>query len=216
VTGETRNSTRGRLRSVAKGRAAEPATPAAASVPPSAPADPVGAAAGRAEAAMAESGLLPGDPLYPLVSALCALVRAAGTAVHGARGLTPDGESELIGRVTAAVAAAVADEARRVVWRQDLRTALLGAAVLLVLVTAAGAGGCLWDYRRGAAAVAVTGRDLAAMFAAGPATAQAVADLARANDLGAALRGCTGAAVRKEQGKTICTLPLWIDGVRIP
>ena len=213
-TGETRKRRKGRLLSLVQPPAAAPETPAAP--PASAAADAVSAAIGRAEAAMADSGLVPGDPLHPLVAALLGVARAAGAAVHGARGLTPEGEADLIGRVTAAVSQAVDREARRVVWRQDLRTALLGAGVLLVLVAAAGIGGYLWGWRRGEAAVAVTGHDLAAVFAAGPGTARAVADLARANDLGAALRACTGAAVRKEQGKTVCTMALWIDGVRIP
>ena len=88
----------------------------------------------------------------------------------GARGLTPEGERELIRRVTDAAAESTEREAERIVRRFDLGLAVKVAIALAFFALAGGAGG----YWLGMKEVQVTERRIAAAFADGTATAEAL------------------------------------------
>ena len=87
----------------------------------------------------------------------------------GARGLTPEGERELIRRVTEAAAESTEREVERIVHRFDLGLAVKGAVALACFALGGAAGG----YWLGMKEVQVTERRLAAAFADGTGTASA-------------------------------------------
>jgi hypothetical protein len=161
---------------------------------------------------------------HPLRLALRTAVEASETAretaeaareavQNGARGLTPEGEAELVLRIQETVAEAAADHMRLVIRRRDALLILAVAGALAVTGGMAGFGGWALGYRSGASSVALTERKAAALFRDGPDAARDWLTLAQNNNLPASLKSCTGPAVRKEGGRTVCGVPLWIDGV---
>jgi hypothetical protein len=125
----------------------------------------------------------------------------------GARGLTPEGERELIRRVTEAAAESTEREVERIVHRFDLGLAFKHAVALACFALGGAAGG----YWLGIKEVQVTERRLAAAFADGTGTAKRWADLMENNDLNAALARCTGSQITVTAGRRACSVPLWLD-----
>jgi hypothetical protein len=125
----------------------------------------------------------------------------------GARGLTPEGERELIRRVTEAAAESTEREVERIVHRFDLGLAVKGAVALACFALGSAAGG----YWLGIKEVQVTERRLAAAFADGTGTAKRWADLMENNDLNTALARCTGNQITVTAGRRACLVPLWLD-----
>ena len=125
----------------------------------------------------------------------------------GARGLTPEGERELIRRVTEAAAESTEREVERIVHRFDLGLAFKRAVALACFALGGAAGG----YWLGIKEVQVTERRLAAAFANGTGTVKRWADLIENNDLNAALARCTGNQITVTAGRRACSVPLWLD-----
>jgi hypothetical protein len=156
-----------------------------------------------------QAGITEDKPLFAILTTLHNTALTAQEAVQGgARGLSPDGERELIRRVTDAAAESTEREAERIVRRFDLGM-VLTAAVALVLFTMTGAAGGYWYGRQ---AVQATEHRIAAAFADGPGTAKQWAELMENNDLKAALARCTGHQVVVTAGRRACYVPLWLEG----
>ncbi|UEM08011.1 hypothetical protein JL101_035770 (plasmid) [Skermanella rosea] len=128
----------------------------------------------------------------------------------GARGLTPQGEAELIRRVTEAAADSTEREVERLVRRFDFGLVVKVAALLVGFTLAGFAGG----YFLGREDVKVTERRVAAAFADGPGQAKQWLELMESNDIRAALAKCTGGQVTVTGGRRACSVPLWLDGAR--
>jgi hypothetical protein len=143
------------------------------------------------------AGITPTKPLHAVLTTAFDTALAAQESVKGgARGLTPEGERELIRRVTDAAAESTEREAERIVRRFDLGLAVKVALALAFFALAGGAGG----YWLGMKEVQVTERRIAAAFADGPSTAKRWAELMDNNDLNAALARCTGNQVTVTAG----------------
>ncbi|MBX9702202.1 MAG: hypothetical protein K2X74_22390 [Acetobacteraceae bacterium] len=133
----------------------------------------------------------------PLRAALLATFEAAAAAreaAGGARGLTPDGERELVRRVAEAAAAGAEREVASLARRLDLRTsALLALAASLLL----GGGYVFGRWDGTARATAGTG-------------ASFLASVAELNDPAALRRHCERTAYDHGGGRA-CTLPpVWV------
>ena len=158
-----------------------------------------------------KAGITPEKPLHAVLVTTFETAFAAQESVKGgARGLTPEGERELIRRVTDAAAESTEREAERIVRRLDLGLAVKAAVVLACFALAGGAGG----YWLGMREVQVTERRIAAAFTDGTGTAKRWAELMENNDLDAALSRCTGNQVTVIAGRRACSVPLWLDGTR--
>ena len=160
-------------------------------------------------------GILPDDPIVPLLDAWAerdarmeALVREFESKLDGARGLTPEGEADLIQRIDRRVNARLSSLPRA----HLLRTGLLGASVLVGGMALAGAGCYAWGRSVEAARSREVGGALAASLRDGSASGQRWLDLMHGNDILAALQRCdarnTGADAA---GRRACAVPLWID-----
>jgi hypothetical protein len=136
----------------------------------------------------------PDSPLRAALLATFEAASAAREAAGGARGLTPDGERDLVRKVTEAAAAGAEREMASLARRIDLRTsALLGFAAVLLLGGGYAVG--RWDG---------TAR------AAGPAGASFLVSMAELNDAAALRRHCERTAYDHAGGRA-CTLPpVWI------
>jgi hypothetical protein len=155
------------------------------------------------------AGITPDKPLHAvLVTTFETALTAQESVKDAARGLTPEGERELIRRVTDAAAASTEREAERIVRRFDLGLAVKVAIALAVFALAGAAGG----YWLGMKEVQVTERRITAAFADG--TAKRWAELMENNDLNAALARCSGNQVIVTAGRRACAVPLWLDGAK--
>lgn len=172
-----------------------------------------------------EAGILPGDPLHPLIGALTRLAKAVGdgtepltrqvqaTADAEADRLTARAaelERQSAKRLTAVIEQAgsrAAGVERAVRWRA---AALIACAVAVVGAGGA-AGGFAVGWRQGQAAVAVTEREVAEAFRYGPGAAAAWATLLRNNDPEEAVRACRALALEATGGRRACYVPLWIE-----
>lgn len=140
------------------------------------------------------AGMRPDSPLRAALLATFEAASAAREAAGGARGLTPDGERDLVRKVTEAAAAGAEREMASLARRIDLRTsAFLGLAALLLLGGGYAVG--RWD---------------GSARAAGTAGASFLASVAELNDAAALRRHCERTAYDHGGGRA-CTLPpLWI------
>ena len=136
--------------------------------------------------------------------ALHAGLQQPGTALGGqgvpveGPGLTPEGEQELVRRVSEAAAVGAEREMARLAQRLELRTEL-ALAVAGLLLAAGGYALGRWD-----------GAGSGAAQAAGVQGAGFVAQVAEMNDIAALRRHCERHAYR-EQGRLACDLPpVWI------
>ena len=165
----------------------------------------------QVEVFCAKAGMEEDSPLrLALITAVETAEMASEAVKGGARGLTPEGEQELIRRVTDAAAESIEREAARIVRHFDLGM-VLKVAMALALVALAGGGGGYWLGMR---EVQVTERRIAAAFADGTATAGRWAEMMENNDLNAALARCTGTQVTVTAGRRACLVPLWLDGAK--
>jgi hypothetical protein len=155
-----------------------------------------------------KAGITPDKPLHAvLVTTFETALTAQESVKDGARGLTPEGERELIRRVTAAAAESTEREAERIVSRFDLGLVLKVAIALACFALAGG-------YWLAMKEVQVTERRIAAAFADGAGTAKRWAELMENNDLNAALARCTGNQVIVTAERRACAVPLWLDGAK--
>jgi hypothetical protein len=150
----------------------------------------------RVESFCANAGMEEGSPLRLALVTVMETAETASEAVRGgARGLTPEGEAELIHRVAQAATVATQREAARIVRRSGFTTAAM-LAIAGLLVAGAGYGVGRWDGARQGAAV-VEGATFVAQVAALN-DARALADRCRRTE-------------RKEKGGIACDLPpVWV------
>lgn len=138
------------------------------------------------------AGIIPGKPLYDvLLMAYEATLETRAIVGRGARGLTPEGEQELIYRVSENAATVTAQEverlSRRVGWRNSFLMALIGLALLAV-----GYGWGRWSA---------------------PALDDFLAMVSNENDLSTLENYCRQHTFLRD-GKTACQLPpVWVRGM---
>jgi hypothetical protein len=150
----------------------------------------------RVEAFCARAGMEEDSPLRLALVTVMETAETASEAVRGgARGLTPEGEADLIQRVSQAAAVATQREAARIVRRSGFATAAM-LALAGLLLAGAGYGVGRWDgARQGAAAVE------GAAF---------LAQVAALNDARAMADKCRRTQ-RQENGGVACDLPpVWV------
>jgi hypothetical protein len=150
----------------------------------------------RVETFCANAGMEEGSPLRLALVTVMETAETASEAVRGGgRGLTPEGEAELIHRVAQAATVATQREAARIVRRSDFTTAAM-LAMAGLLLAGAGYGVGRWDgMRQGAAAVE------GATF---------LAQVAALNDARALADRCRRTQ-RQEKGGIACDLPpVWV------
>ncbi|GEO42831.1 hypothetical protein SAE02_69790 [Skermanella aerolata] len=150
----------------------------------------------RVETFCANAGMEEGSPLRLALVTVMQTAETASEAVRGgARGLTPEGEAELIHRVAQAATFATQREADRIVRRSSFTTAAMLAMAGLVLA-GAGYGVGRWDgARQGAAALE------GATF---------LAQVAALNDARVLADKCRRTQ-RQEKGGVACDLPpVWV------
>ena len=164
-----------------------------------------------------QSGIGPEKPLYTvLTTAFDAVTVAADAVKGGARGLTPDGEAELVRRVVNSVTAAVKDASLQHRLRLEKRSSLIAGAVAAMLAVGGFTAGHWWGWSSGQASVRVAEQQVAAAFRWGPEVARAWGEVMANNDIGQALEQCTGAALFRVNGRKACRVPLWLDGAGVP
>jgi hypothetical protein len=150
----------------------------------------------RVETFCAKAGMEEDSPLRLALLTVMETAEIASEAVRGgARGLTPEGEADLIQRVSQAAVVATQREAARIVRRSGVTTAAM-LAVAGLLLAGAGYGVGRWDgARQGAAAVE------GAAF---------LAQVAALNDARAMADKCRRTQ-RQEKGGVACDLPpVWV------
>ena len=150
----------------------------------------------RVEAFCAKAGMEEDSPLRLVLVTVMETAEQAREAVRGgARGLTPEGEADLIQRVSQAAVVATQREAARIVRRSGFVTAAM-LALAGLLLAGAGYGVGRWDgARQGAAAVE------GAVF---------LAQVAALNDARAMAEKCRRTQ-RQEKGGVACDLPpVWV------
>jgi hypothetical protein len=150
----------------------------------------------RVEAFCANAGMEEDSPLRLALVTVMETAETASEAVRsGARGLTPEGEADLIQRISQAAVVATQREAARIVRRSGVTTAAM-LAVAGLLLAGAGYGVGRWDgARQGAAAVE------GAAF---------LAQVAALNDARAMADTCRRTQ-RREKGGIACDLPpVWV------
>ncbi|GEO43030.1 hypothetical protein SAE02_71780 [Skermanella aerolata] len=157
----------------------------------------------------------------PLSAVLLTAFQAAETArsavKDGARGLTPEGEADLIKRVIQAVGQQAKTSLEQHRLRLDRKTSIMAGGIVAAGLILAGVGGYWAGWSSGAQASRVIEHDVAAAaMSAGPQAAASWAALMRNNDLPQALAQCSGASVWSANGKKACAVPLWLDGPETP
>jgi hypothetical protein len=156
----------------------------------------------------------------PLSQVLLTVFVAAETALSsvkaGARGLTAEGEADLIRRVVKTIDAQSRQSLAQHRLRLDRKGSWIAGGVVAVSLLLGGVGGYWWGWSTGQQSVAVLERDIGAAFQSGPDGAAAWLRLMRHNNLPQALAQCSGNAVWSANGRQACLVPLWLDGSGAP
>lgn len=164
-----------------------------------------------------ESGIRDDKPLYGLLTEVRDIVEIASDSVRGgARGLTPDGEAELVKRITRTVEESVKDSSERHRLRLERKASWIAGAVVAASLALGGASGFWWGWSSGRQSVQVIERHVTEAFRDGPEVAEAWANLMRSNDLRRTLAECKGSAVWAVNGRKACRIPMWIEGAPAP
>lgn len=163
---------------------------------------------------MAKAGLA-NDPIRYLLEATSAALGAFTVgieAAHGARGLTPEGEADLVRRVADAAGTVTRDNGRLIARELRTRTILgtAGAMVATLLLVGTGAYYAGRDGGRASVQTAAEGV-LQVASQAGPDATAAWLTLMRSNDPAQALALCRGDAVKVIDGRRACSVPLWLE-----
>lgn len=168
--------------------------------------------------ALEEAGIIPGDPLYPLIRCLQEIV---GRVERGSAALQDsvqhagDAQVARIEKRAAELEVSGAERLSRAIERAALLDRRRGVFRLAVVVgccvVGAGVIGAGFGYAVGRATVGQVEGEVAAAFRDGPGAAADWARLMRLNDPRAALARCAGPLVREVEGRTACFVPLWIS-----
>jgi hypothetical protein len=164
-----------------------------------------------------QAGIADDKPLSKVLLTVFEAAETARAAAHeGARGLTPEGEADLIKRVVKAVEAQSRQSLEQHRLRLDRKASLMAGGVVAAGLMITGLGGYWWGWSGGAHSVKLVERDVAAAFQSGPDAAGTWLSLMRNNDPRQAVAQCSGAAVWSSDGRQACLVPLWIDGPGAP
>lgn len=144
------------------------------------------------------AGMRADSPLRAALLATFEAASAAREAASGARGLSPEGERDLVRRTAEAAAAGAEREVWRLARRAELRTGLALALAGIILF---------------ASGYALGRRDMLGQTE-GTAAAAFVAGIAELNDVAALRRHCERTGY-DQAGRRACDLPpVWIGGAR--
>lgn len=167
----------------------------------------------RCEAA----GITDDKALYQVMLTLyVASETALATVKSGARGLTPEGEADLIKRISRQADASLRDAVTKHRLRLERKTSLIAGGVVAACLVLGVGGGYWYGWSGGRNSVQVIERQVATAFQAGPDAAGVWLRLMQHNDPRQALEHCTGSAVWSDSGRQACSIPLWIDGPGAP
>lgn len=156
------------------------------------------------------AGIVDDKPLYQVMMTLfVASETALSTVRAGARGLTPEGEADLVKRISRTADASMRDAATKHRLCLERKTSLIAGGIVAAGLILAGVGGYWAGWSSGAQASRVIEHDVAAAaMSAGPQAAAGWAKLMRNNDLTQALAQCSGASVWSANSKQACAVPL--------
>jgi hypothetical protein len=165
-----------------------------------------------------QAGISDDKPLAAILLTAFQTAETARSAVQdGARGLTPEGETDLIKRVVQAIGQQAKTSLEQHRLRLDRKLSLVAGGIVAAGLLVAGIGGYWAGWSAGAQASRVIENEVAAAaLASGPEAASGWAMLMRSNDIAKAMAQCSGAGVWTDNGRRACAVPLWIDGPELP
>lgn len=159
-----------------------------------------------------QSGITDDKPLSQvLLTVFVAAETVLATAQTGARGLTPEGEAELVRRIKHTVQ--VASERHRL--RLDRKASWIAGGALAASLLVGALGGYWWGWSIGRADVEVIESGITKALMPANAAGQWL-DIMAWNDIHEALKHCSGDSVFVSNGQKACMVPLWIDGPGAP
>ena len=163
------------------------------------------------------AGIGDDKPLFLVLETLFDTATAAKDAVQdGARGLTQEGEADLVKRIARQADASMRDVAAKHRLRLERKTSLIAGAVAAACLLIGSSGGYWFGWSSGRQSVETTERQIAMAFQAGPDAAGIWLRLMRNNDPRKALDHCSGSVVWSDNGRQACSIPFWIDGPGAP
>jgi hypothetical protein len=164
-----------------------------------------------------QAGITDDKPLSSvLLTAFQAAETARSAAQDGARGLTPEGEADLIKRVTQAITNSAKSSLERHRLRLEGKASWIAGGVIVANLLLGGGGGYLWGWSSARQSVQATERDIALAFQHGADAADTWRQLMQNNDPLQALGQCNGNSLWSTNGRQACLVPLWIDGSEAP
>jgi hypothetical protein len=129
----------------------------------------------------------------------------------GARGLTPEGENDLIQRISRQAEMALRDSMAKHRVRLSLWSSMAAGAACVLCLTAGGAAGYWMGWTGGQDSIRQVTQDVSAAFAHGPEAAKAATVLLTNNSVDQMLGKCTGDAVFVHNGRKACNGAFWIE-----
>lgn len=152
--------------------------------------------------AVADMGILPGDPLYGFTTKL------QRVADHFDNGAVPKIDEAKLARALGPTIERTLDRrASALSWR----TSLMAACVLVTAMVATGAVSYWYGYRSGQTDTINTQNALATSFRNDPKSADIWLNLMKNNDIAKALNACRK---RELPDGIACDVPLWLNGTR--
>ena len=163
-------------------------------------------------AACARANIQPDKPIYMLLSTVWRSVQELKDVVGtGARGLTPEGENDLIQRIARQAELSMRDSMTKHRVRLNLWTSMAAGAACVLCLTAGGAAGYWMGWTGGRDSVQEIAQDVAVAFTHGKDGAKAAAVLLTNNNVAQMLGKCTGDAVFVHNGRKACNGAFWIE-----
>jgi len=158
----------------------------------------------------------PGKPLYMVLATTYRSVldlkdemRAFGKGA--ARGLTPEGEADLIQRIARQAELSMRESVAKHRIRLGLWTSLAAGGALVTALVGGALGGYWFGWTQGRDAVQTAAAEVSVAFSHGKPGALAAAELLRYNDVSQMLKACTGEAVFVSNGRKACAGAFWLE-----
>ena len=163
------------------------------------------------------AGIGDDKPLFLVLETLFDTATAAKDAVQdGARGLTQEGEADLVKRIARQADASMRDAVTKHRLRLQWQSSLIAGGIVAACLALGGCSGYWYGWSSGRHSVEAMENQIGTAFAAGPDAAGVWLQLMRNNDPRQALNHCSGAAVWSDNGRQACSVPLWINGPGAP
>lgn len=163
-------------------------------------------------AACERASLHPDKPLYMVLSTVWRSVQELKDVIGtGARGLTQEGENDLIQRISRQAELSMRDSMAKHRIRLNLWTSVGVGAVCVLCLTGGSAAGYWMGWTGGRDSVQEIAQDVAVAFAYGKDGAKAAAVLLTNNNAAQMLGKCTGDAVFVHNGRKACNGSFWIE-----